>query len=172
MKKILVLLFLSLSFPLLAGETEVYFTPSPDCENQIIKRINQTEKTIDAAVYSITNNAITEALIKAHNRGVKLRILTDRTQAGNKSSTVKDLEQAGIDLMRHAKYKIQHDKFAVFDGQKAVTGSYNWTNAATYKNAENCLFFDDSSVQKYEERFQYLWEQNKKAHLKKALKNR
>lgn len=170
MKKILFLFLWT--FPVLAGQTEVYFTPSPDCENQIIKRINETEVSIDAAVYSITNDAITDALINAHNRGIKIRLLTDRTQAGNKSSTVKELENIGIDLMRHAKYKIQHDKFAVFDGKKGVTGSYNWTNAATYKNAENCLFFDDASVQKYEERFEHLWQLNKDAYRKKELKNR
>lgn len=170
MKKLFFLLFLSST--LYATETQVYFTPSPDCENHIIKRIEETQNTIDAAVYSITNNAITKALIDAHNRGVKIRILTDRTQAGNKSSTVKELESTGIDLMRHRKYKIQHDKFAVFDGQKGVTGSYNWTNAATYKNAENCLFFEDSSVQKYEKRFEDLWQLNKEAYRKKALKDR
>ena len=85
---------------------------------------------------------------------------------------MKELESTGIDLMRHRKYKIQHDKFAVFDGQKGVTGSYNWTNAATYKNAENCLFFEDSSVQKYEKRFEDLWQANKEAYRKKALKDR
>ena len=171
MKKMFLLL-LFFSSVLYAGEIEVYFTPSPDCENQIIKRINESNQTIDAAVYSITNDAITTALIDAHKRGVKLRILTDRTQAGNKSSTVKEIENAGIAVMRHRKHKIQHDKFAIFDGQKGVTGSYNWTNAATYKNAENCLFFSDEVIKRYEERFEQLWQLNKEAYRKQELKSR
>ena len=68
--------------------------------------------------------------------------------------------------------KIQHDKFAIFDGQKGVTGSYNWTNAATYKNAENCLFFSDEVIKRYEERFEQLWQLNKEAYRKKELKSR
>ena len=86
----------------LAG-TEVYFTPSCDCENRIVSLIQEAQKQIDVAVYAINNDAIVEALKSAHNRGVQIRILTDRTQAGQKNSKVKELEQTGIPLIRHKK---------------------------------------------------------------------
>ena len=142
------------------SKTEAYFTPSLDCENQIINLINNSENSIDVAVYAINNNAIVSALKKAHKKGVKIRILTDRVQATQKNSKVKELEDAKIPLIRHRKYKVQHDKFAIFDGKKAVTGSYNWTNSASRKNAENCFFFSNKSVEKYVDRFETLWDLN------------
>lgn len=145
----------------LAG-TEVYFTPSCDCENRIVSLIQEAQKQIDVAVYAINNDAIVEALKSAHNRGVQIRILTDRTQAGQKNSKVKELEQTGIPLIRHKKYRVQHDKFAIFDKQRAVTGSYNWTNSASRKNAENCFFFSDRNVKKYDKRFENLWQMNER----------
>ena len=147
-----------------AESVKVFFTPSLNCESQIISYIDNAQETIDAAVYAINNDAIVDSLIRAFKRGVKVRVLTDRVQAGQKSSKVFVLEQSGIPLLRHKHYRIQHDKFAVFDGKKAVTGSYNWTNSASRKNAENCVFFTrkNKTVGEYQERFNVLWRLNEK----------
>ena len=144
------------------AKSEAYFTPSLDCENKIIYLIRKSQNSIDAAVYAINNDAIVEELKKAHRRGVKVRILTDRIQAGQKSSKVCELEDFGIPVIRHKKYRIQHDKFAIFDSKKAVTGSYNWTNSASKKNAENCFFFTGENTEKYAQRFETLWNLNQK----------
>ena len=135
-----------------------------DCENRIIKLIKKSQNSIDAAVYALNNDAIVEALKDAHNRGVSVRILTDRVQVGQKNSKIPELEAAGIPLMRHRKYRIQHDKFAIFDSKKIVTGSYNWTNSASKHNAENCLFLSDKTREKYIQRFETLWNLNKEIY--------
>lgn len=157
---IISLLFCSNAF---AG-TRVFFSPSNQCENKIIKLINESEESIDAAIYSINNVDIVEALKKAHKRGVKIRILTDRLQASNKSSKVRELYDSGINIRVHSKHKIEHNKFSVYDGKIAATGSYNWTEPATTKNSENCVFFvnDSSTIEEYQDRFNYLWQINKK----------
>ena len=134
---------------------EIYFTPSLDCENAIIKRINNSQ-TIDIAVYSITNPNITSAIISAHNRGADIRIITDKTQAKGKGSKIGQLEGAGIPVITNKKHKIEHNKFAIFDGIHMVSGSYNWTTNASNNNSENCLFFDQPHKE-YSQRFEYLW---------------
>lgn len=146
------------------GVTEVHFSPSKECENGLIKLIQSATKTIDASVYSINNTNIVNALKQAHKRGVKIRILTDRTQASGKSSKVKELRAAGIDIRVHSKHKIEHNKFGIYDGKKASTGSYNWTKPASDKNSENCVFFFDDAnvVNTYKDRFEYLWKVNTK----------
>ena len=51
-----------------------------------------------------------------------------------------------------------HDKFAVFDGKEAFTGSYNWTNNDEHNNCENALFTDEPKVvQAYQKEFEVLW---------------
>ena len=165
MKKIVCLIFLLF---MCAGSTcakvEVSFTPSKSCENSIVSLINKSRYKIDIAVYSINNDQIVRALKKAHDRGVKIRILTDRLQAAGKSSKVLDLYRYGINIRVHSKNKIEHNKFAVFDEKTATTGSYNWTNPASVKNSENCLFLTDNKdiIEKYNNRFKYLWQINTK----------
>lgn len=163
LKNIFLTLFILLP-SLVKAENLVYFSPRGNCEKMIIDRINSAEKTIDAAVYSINNDNIINALIDAKKRGVKVRILTDKTQAKGRSSKVKYLYDNGINIRVHSQFKIEHNKFAVYDKVKGSTGSFNWTNPAEKKNSENCIFFDDTdnAVSDYSKRFEYLWKINTK----------
>ena len=140
----------------------VFFSPGTDCENAVIQNINNSTKTIDAAVYSITNTNIVDELKNAHDRGVKIRILTDRTQAGNKKSLIHNMSEYGINVIIHKKYRIEHNKFAIYDGVHLSTGSYNWTKNASAYNSENCIFLDtnDPAIETYQRRFDYLWQIN------------
>lgn len=80
MKKVFYILLIFFSLPALA-KTEVGFTPSKECEDVIVYNIEHAKKSVDAAIYSINNKRIVKALKRAHLRGIKLRILTDRLQA-------------------------------------------------------------------------------------------
>lgn len=153
--------FIALS---LHAETAVYFTPSNACENNIIHLLNNSKQQVDIAIYSITNDNITLAIKEAHKRGVKIRILTDKTQAENKVSKASYLRNAGLNIKVHTKHRIEHNKFVVVDNQVVMTGSYNWTTSATLRNSENCLkiWNDDTTVLEYQKRFEYLWEINSK----------
>lgn len=133
----------------------VYFTPSADCENHIIEKI-ETSKKIDIAVYSITNDKIVDALIKAKSNGSNIRIITDRLQSKGKTSLVSKLRNSGFTIKMNIKHKIMHNKFAIFDGQEIESGSYNWTNSASKSNAENCMFFKQN-IEDFSDQFEYLW---------------
>lgn len=133
----------------------VYFSPGPDCEDHIITEINRAQK-IDIAVYSITNRKIADAIISAHLRGAKIRIVTDRTMAKNRHALNAELLAAGIPVLTHRQYRIEHNKFAIFDNRRIITGSYNWTRNASAHNSENCILFDMLTGE-YGRRFDYLW---------------
>ncbi len=133
----------------------VYFSPGTDCEDNIIHEI-QFAKTIDIAIYSITNHDIANAIINAHNNGKNIRIITDRLQSHGKHSLTNTLESAGIPIRTNKHHKIEHNKFAIFDNRMVITGSYNWTESATTSNSENCIFIHNATRQ-YVNRFEYLW---------------
>lgn len=167
MKFIFVLFFTSSLFA-----TEVYFSPSTECENRIVKAIGDSKAEIIAAVYSINNKKIVDALVDAKKRGVNVRVLTDRVQASQRSSKVFEMLSGGLDVRVHSKYKIEHNKFGVYDGKLVSTGSFNWTGPASRSNSENCLFLEEAPViAKFQQRFNELWERNtadgSKAHLAK-----
>jgi phosphatidylserine/phosphatidylglycerophosphate/cardiolipin synthase-like enzyme len=141
---------------------KVYFTPGPDCENNIISRLSNA-KTIDIAVYSITNENIVNAIIAAHKRGAKVRVMTDKVQAAGRHSRVKELIDAGVPVRFNVGHRLMHNKFAIFDGREMKTGSFNWTHSATHKNSEDCMFFrQEGSV--YSDRYEYLWKLYERGH--------
>lgn len=156
---------------------EVYFSPSKDCEDRIVRAIQDSKREIVVAVYSINNRKIADSLREAKQRGIKIEILTDAVQAAQKNSLALPLLNEGFNLRLHSKYKIEHNKFAVFDGSLVETGSFNWTGPASRSNSENCIFLKDAEVvKKYRNRFTFLWEKNTRdaslVKAKKLLKSR
>lgn len=147
------------------ADTQVFFTPGDACRTNLVSFIERAKKTLDVAVYSLTDQHLSDALEGAHARGVKVRVLTDRSQAQNKNSKIYSLYAAGVPMKVHSMHRLEHNKFAVIDGKFVETGSYNWTNSAANSNSENCLFMwnDPDTVGAYQARFDELWRLNSKA---------
>jgi len=144
-----------------AFAAEVFFTPGQDCENQIVNAIAAAKTEVAVAVYSINNKRIVSALIDAHKKGIKVRVLTDAVHAAGKSSKVITMLNSGLTLRVHSKHKIMHNKFAVVDKKWAITGSYNWTEPASKYNSENCVTFSENDIiQAYAQQFENLWSTN------------
>lgn len=138
----------------------VCFTPNGACLPKVIKAISNASSSILILGYSFTSQPITKALIAAKNRGLKIRIVLDHSQRAQKSSkeAIQSLITAGIDLKFDHSVKIAHNKVMIIDNAKVLTGSYNWTHSAEYKNAENIIFIEsDPIVKKYVEYFESRW---------------
>lgn len=144
--------------------SSVYFSPDRGAADTLIGFIDRATATLDCAVYSITHDGIAEALIRAHGRGVKVRVLMDKTQAGGQYADDEKLEAAGIPVLRDRTSGLMHHKFAICDydvgGQYAVaTGSFNWTRSADETNSENFLIIRlKHVVEDYQREFDRLWE--------------
>jgi len=137
-----------------------YFSPNRGGAKTIIGFIDKCSETIDAAVYAITHDKISDALIRAHNRGVLVRIIIDKTQAAGKYSDDEKLEEALIPIKRGGYHwrGSMHNKFVIGDGRAVGTGSFNWTKNADKRNAENFVIIRIGyAVKKYQEEFEQLW---------------
>lgn len=158
----MVLLCLFLFYEAVFASTTVYFSPQGGCEQKVVDLISESKSQIDIAVYSINNSPIIHALVEAKARGVKIKILTDHTQAAVNANATLDLADRNFDLRLHSVGRIMHNKFGVFDQKKVITGSFNWTKPAEAVNEENCLVLDEAViVSEYEHRFiDHLWSVN------------
>jgi mitochondrial cardiolipin hydrolase len=140
---------------------EVYFSPNGHIRSRIIEEINNTKNSIDIAVYHITSYGIESALKKALKRGVKIRVIADQGESEDIHSVVNLLKESGfaVKLVKgKGKNGLMHNKFAVFDHQLLLTGSYNWTETAEHYNYENTLLLKDKPLVKaYEKEFDLLW---------------
>ena len=155
--------FLLWNFPAFAAEIlGVYFPPYKDSHLPIIRLYDNAEKYIHLSIYSLTKNEFAEALIKAHKRGVEVKVVIDKAQAGNQYADDEWLENEGIEVRRDKAGGLMHNKFCIIDDVIVYTGSYNHTEGATTKNDENYIIIKDIGIAHiYETQFQKLWEKHK-----------
>lgn len=73
-------------------------------------------------------------------------VLADKSQRTERNSTVPALVAAGVPVMEDYRPAIAHNKVVVLDGERVITGSFNFTYSAEHRNAENALVLDDASV--------------------------
>jgi phosphatidylserine/phosphatidylglycerophosphate/cardiolipin synthase-like enzyme len=140
------------------ADTKVYFSPAGGCQEAVIAELGKAKASIDVAMFSFTSREIAQALLKAKDRGVKIRISLDKAQIKEKFSKSRYLSKKGVNVKFHMGIGIMHDKFAVIDDKIVLSGSFNWTVSAEKKNAENLLVITDKKIaEKYKEQFKLLW---------------
>jgi phosphatidylserine/phosphatidylglycerophosphate/cardiolipin synthase-like enzyme len=126
------------------GSVQLAFTPRDDAEGMVVDCIGRARQQILVQAFSFTSRALANALVAAKARGVDVQVMADREQTfGGESSRIPDLVRADIPVSLEVRYQSAHNKVMVVDAGSAdaavITGSYNWTYAAQYKNAENVL---------------------------------
>lgn len=137
---------------------KTYFSPNGGCLKAVVSAINKSQKTVDIAVYYFTSKLIARALVNAKERGVKVRIVLDKNQQKEIFSKSRYLIQRGFEVRYYKGEGTMHNKFAVVDKKALITGSFNWTPTADWKNEENLLIITNKhTVGKYSQRFEYLW---------------
>jgi phospholipase D len=127
-------------------EINVCFTPPAGCGSLIAKEIHQAQESIYMQAFSFTSDLIADELIKAHKRGVSVKILFDRGQMDEKNSKFHALRDAGLDVRLDHVPGLAHNKVIIIDREKVVTGSYNFTKAADKRNADNVIMVDNREV--------------------------
>jgi len=151
------ILFLGLTCGLAqAGSIRVYFSPRGGCTDAILSQINQAKTEILLQAYSFTSQPIAQALIRAHQRGVRISAVLDKSNRSKKYSAATFLKNVGIPVFINDRHAIAHNKIMIIDDRVVITGSFNFTMAAENKNAENLLILDDlpEITRPYRENFQ------------------
>lgn len=139
-------------------EANAFFSPGDDCKDALLDYIWRARHSIDICVFTVSDNDISDALISKYEKGTKIRIITDDDKSSDRGSDVALLKRKGIALKMDKTRHHMHHKFAVFDKEVLVTGSFNWTRSASDYNHENILAINESSlVVKYLHCFDELW---------------
>lgn len=137
---------------------EVQFSPGETCARRIITLLDGCRKSADLCVFTITDDRISDAVLRSLKRGVRIRVVTDDEKAYDEGSDVRRMAQAGIPVRVDASPYHMHHKFALFDGSVVLTGSYNWTIGAARNNEENLVVSNDRRlVTAFTGEFERLW---------------
>lgn len=126
------------------GSAQVAFTPGDDVGALVVDAIRKARKQILVQAYSFTHRDIAQALVDAKRRGVDVQMIADRQQMESiATSLVAWLVEQGVPVWLDAEHTAAHNKVMVIDNGAAdaavITGSFNFTQAAQHRNAENLL---------------------------------
>ena len=69
-----------------AVEPQVFFSRSDPVAKILVREIDAAHKSIHLLIYSLTDDGLADALVRASKRGVDVRIAMDRSQSEGNSS--------------------------------------------------------------------------------------
>jgi mitochondrial cardiolipin hydrolase len=119
------------------------FSSEGNVGRTVTEAIQQTKTRLSLALYGFDNSELAEELIKLAKKDITVRLKVDANRSAGKKITalMERLRAAGVQVQTVAPSGRNHNKFAVIDGAKVVTGSYNWT-VKSENNWENILLLD------------------------------
>ena len=143
-------------------EIEVLFSPEQGEEilQTLESAIQSAEERVYILIYSFTLDELAEAITDKWKEGVDVRIILDKSQAGPGSWIRGVLQQAEIPFrtMDGSNGGSMHLKVLIAD-DTVLTGSYNYSRDATYRNDENFLIIKDKTIlEAHLTKFNQLWE--------------
>lgn len=140
---------------------DAFFFPSFPNLKKVQKYIQIAKKSIDLCIFSYTNDDLSGEIMKAHERGVNVRIITDDEAMKGKGADAKAMADKGVSVRCDSEERFHmHNKFMIVDRMLVLTGSFNWSFQAVKSNQENVIVVDgDYFIGKYVEEFEKLWGQ-------------
>ncbi len=157
------------------GETKITVQFSPTSPTQpwsqstnglIGNTLESATKYVDMALFVFSEQKLANILENRHQENVNIRALIEPQFAYRSYS--EGLDMMGLALAEECKYEVDnrpwknhltsvgvptlakgdllHHKFAVIDGNKVITGSHNWSEAANNGNDETLLVIENPKV--------------------------
>jgi phosphatidylserine/phosphatidylglycerophosphate/cardiolipin synthase-like enzyme len=102
------------------------------------------------SAYSLTmGSGIPEALARAAQRGVEVRLIADRTTPCGRNAGVDVIIRAGGSVWIDGGVRIAHAKAMVIDGKVTLVGSMNWSKGAALNSEDLNLVVSPEVAETY-----------------------
>ena len=153
--------------PIKVDNVEIHMGPKhigapDDLEDAIVGFINGAKKRLDIAVQELDSDKIAREIVKARQRGVTVRLVTEMdylratkpaTDPFTPSGQYEVNRQIQNAILRSAipvysdfNPNIFHQKFIIRDGSAVLTGSTNFTDTGTTVNLNHVVIIKDRKV--------------------------
>jgi phosphatidylserine/phosphatidylglycerophosphate/cardiolipin synthase-like enzyme len=173
---------------ILNDRLELHMGPSSlgapdDLEKAIVDFIDAAKTSLDVAVQEVESRPIAEALVRARQRGLRVRLVMEQDYLREKKARANPFEiggslkdnrelfaamlRASIDARADYNPDIFHQKFIVRDSggsrRALLTGSTNFTPTCTGKHATRnnlnhvVVLHDQWACNEYDEEFEEIW---------------
>jgi len=106
-------------------------------DGPLIAAIDSARLSVDVAIYNFTINDLRNTLIRAHERGVLVRVVMESDNRDKDDP--QRLIEAGIPVLGDRREGLMHNKFVVIDRSEVWVGSMNFTLTGVYEDNNNWL---------------------------------
>ncbi len=141
-----------------AAEIDVYFSPCGGLARAIATEIDAAKTSVDVMIFTISNPQIVQALRRAHERGIQVRVIVNPAQEKSRVSKAGYLHSLGLRVRSDDRHTRMHNKVTIIDSMIVCTGSANYSKSADRSNAENLVIIRDTDVaRKFLQNFLIHW---------------
>ena len=141
--------------------------PRSPMVKKVVDLIDGAQVSVDVSQFTFSVTEIVDALLRAHGRGVKVRLAIDSAQ-NNPDSKATALAKQGVDVRFVAGKPsgpegkgLLHAKFVLVDGKTLLSGSNNYSSTGTTINEENAILVrgaaDHPLIQGFSCHFAAIW---------------
>lgn len=124
----------------------------------IVQQFDEAKVSLDLCIYGLSRQDIIDAALRAHERGVKVRVVGDarHLQYGGAYNIFTDKQ---IPMQVGNQFHIMHNKFFLIDGRYVFVGTGNITSTGFDRNNNNWLYIDSIPVaQDFQAEFNQMFE--------------
>ena len=111
----------------------------------LINELGTTREKVSIAVAWFTNDMIFDHLLTLLEKKIKIELIVVNDKINNRDTGLDFnlfIKQGGTFYFADSS-SLMHHKFVIIDDQKLISGSYNWTYNAEYRNSENVIVSSD-----------------------------
>ncbi|KAG8521841.1 Mitochondrial cardiolipin hydrolase [Galemys pyrenaicus] len=128
--------------------------------SRLLRALLAARASLELCLFAFSSPQLGRAVQLLHQRGVRVRVITDCDYMALNGSQIGLLRKAGIQVRHDQDLGYMHHKFAIVDKKVLITGSLNWTTQAIQNNRENVLIMEDEEyVRLFLEEFEHIWEE-------------
>ncbi len=139
---------------------KVYFSLHHNPEEAIIQSLEKAKESIYFALFTFTSQEIAQAIIHKFAENLEIRGILEKYQDGP-FSRYDSLKRLRVPIRWDRNFYFMHHKFFIIDQKIVITGSFNPTWSANYRNRENLIvIYSPSLASQYEEEFNRLWKES------------
>jgi phosphatidylserine/phosphatidylglycerophosphate/cardiolipin synthase-like enzyme len=113
-------------------------------DEAIVAAINSAQKTIDIAMYNFSLQNVGDALLRAQDRNVQIRVVMESDSIDGPIPQY--LMENDIPVFGDRKESLMHNKFIVIDRLEVWVGSLNLTPSGTYKDHNHMVRLRSSRI--------------------------
>ena len=152
------------SYDIYTKDPELNFPPAESFANRSVGRYNKETEKIDVIMYRITDQRHTNAIIKARERAIPVRLITEPKQYRDPtrlwhSWNVDRLYMAGVQIKHRVHAGLNHQKSVLlYSLGMTIFGSSNWTSPSDQSQEEHNYFTTKPDVfQWFVDQFERKW---------------